>query len=112
MANEDHQRHIVISVNAYLNYTIKKIFADYGDKDVRNSHLTAMKKFREMVTANLRQRYEFVKHMEENGCTTALLKDYNGALQLAKQFEKFLEELETLFNDREVLMFRERLKHY
>ena len=112
MINEDHMRHVVISVTAYLNYTIKKIFADYGDVAKRNSHLTSMKKFREEVTQNLKHRYEFVKHMEEIGCATALLKDYNGALELPKQFEIFLEQLEQLFLDREVLMFREHLLHY
>ena len=87
MATEDHQRHMVISVTAYLNYIIKKIFADYGDSNKRNSHFTLMRKLRDDVTNILKQRYEFVKYMEENGCATALLKDYNSALELPKQFE-------------------------
>ena len=87
MATEDHQRHIVISVTAYMNYIIKKIFADYGDKNIRNSHFVLMRKLRDEVTRNLKIRFEFVKYMEENGCATALLKDYNGALELPKQFE-------------------------
>jgi len=80
MVNEDHMRHVVVSVTAYLNYTIKKIFPEYGEVAKRNSHLTSMKKFREDVTQNLKLRYEFIKLMEENGSTTALLNDYNGAL--------------------------------
>ncbi len=112
MVNEDHMRHVVVSVTAYLNYTIKKIFPEYGEVAKRNSHLTSMKKFREDVTQNLKLRYEFIKLMEENGSTTALLNDYNGALQLAKQFEIFLEQLEQLVIDREVLRFRDHLKHY
>jgi len=72
----------------------------------------AMKKLREEVISTFKLRLEFIKFMEENLCSTALWKDYLDVLELPKKFEQFLEQLEQLIHDREVLYFRDHLKHY
>ena len=71
-----------------------------------------MKKLREEVILTFKVRLEFIKFMEENLCSTALWKDYHEVLDLPKKFEQFLEQLEQLIQDREVLIFRDHLKHY
>ena len=72
----------------------------------------AMKKLREEVISNFKVRLEFIKFMEENLCSTDLWKDYLEVLELPKKFEQFLEQLEQLIQDREILYFRDHLKHY
>ena len=39
-------------------------------------------------------------------------RDYHAALKLPAAFEKYIEDLEQLFTQREVLTFREKLKGY
>ena len=50
--------------------------------------------------------------MEDNICSTDMWRDYQAALKLPAEFEKYIEDLEQLFIQREVLTFREALKGY
>ena len=50
--------------------------------------------------------------MEDNICSTDMWRDYHAALKLPGDFEKYIEDLEQLFTQREVLTFREELKGY
>jgi hypothetical protein len=45
--------------------------------------------------------------MEDNICSTDMWRDYHAALKLPAAFEKYIEDLEQLFTQREVLTFRE-----
>jgi len=63
----------------------------------------AIKKLREDVISTFKIRLEFIIFMEKNLCSTALWKDYQDLLELPQKFEQYLEYLEQLIKDRDLL---------
>ena len=71
-----------------------------------------MKAQKAKILEKFKARLEFVIFMEDNISSTDMWRDYQAALKLPTDFEKYLEDLEQLFTQREVLTFREELKGY
>jgi len=71
-----------------------------------------MKSRKAKILESFQARLELVTFMEDNICSTDMWRDYHAALKLPVDFEKYIEDLEHFFTQREVLTFREELKGY
>jgi len=85
---------------------------DYGVPAKRSEQLQFMKAQRAKILERFKPRLEFVTFMEDNISSSDMWRDYQAALKLPTDFEKYIEDLEQLFTQREVLTFREELKGY
>jgi hypothetical protein len=107
-----HVRHWIVTALAYMLLAIKLFAPDYGVLAKRSEQLQSMKSRKAKILESFQPRLELVTFMEDNICSTDMWRDYHAALKLPVDFEKYIEDLEHFFTQREVLTFREELKGY
>lgn len=102
--------HNVIEAVSYMEeYVIPDTAPDFKDNQILHQRI---KDFTTSSKNAFSKRLEFVRFMEENICSTEMWSDYAEMEGLMKKFMDLIADLQELFNNREVQLFRHRLRDY